>query len=114
MKMKRRKAFMTFDALAGLFLLVALATALAVAATLRQKSAVHLADQRAANALAEQVLLHLQATGQTMDDSSSSISIARSGQHVGKLEWVEVTVRRNGRRASMTGLAPATQPGGSQ
>lgn len=111
---KRSTAFMTFDALAGLFLLVALATALAVAATLRQKSAAHLADQRVANSLAEQVLLHFQFTGQTTDDSSSQISIARSGKRVGKSEWIEVTVLHNSRRASITGLAPTTQPGRPQ
>ncbi len=105
---------MTFDALSGLFLLGALATALAVAATLRQKSIAHLADPRAANSLAEQTLLHLQSTGQLIDDSSASISLAHSGQRVGKQEWVEVTVLQNGRRASITGLAPATQPEGGK
>ena len=110
--MMNRHGLMTFDALAGLFLLAAIATALAVSANLRQKSAVQLTHQRQANAAAQEALGNLQTTGKPqISDSSIEVSVEYTGQRVGKSEWVEVSTACEGRHASIVGLAPTTQPG---
>lgn len=109
--MKRRRGFMTMDALAGLMLLVALATALAVAANMRARNAHLLSDQRKANNAAQEVLANLQSGGEAKSAHESvQISIQRAGKRVADREWVEVKVLREGRHASIVGLAPATQP----
>jgi hypothetical protein len=41
-----------------------------------------------------------------------SVTIERTGQRVGEMEWVEVKVTHDGRHASLVGLARAA--GGSQ
>jgi hypothetical protein len=111
----RRRAFMMADAIAGLTLLATLATLLAVAVTLRAKTATHLVDQRQANNLAQEALANLQSTGDAkMPDDSAEVSVDRTGKRIGDREWVEVKVIHNGRHASIAGLAPATQPGGGR
>ena len=111
----RRRAFMMADAIAGLTLLATLATLLAVAVTMRQKSATHLVDQRQANNLAQEALANLQTTGNAnVSDGSVEISVDRTAKRVGDREWVEVNVVHHGRHASIVGLAPATQPGGGR
>jgi hypothetical protein len=108
----RHRAFMTLDAMAGLFLLASLATALAVAGNMRAKTALRLSDQRKANAAAQEALANLQSGGAAkVADESAKASVRYTGPRLGKSEWVEVTVEREGRHASLTGLAPATQPG---
>src|SRR5262245_44727153 len=110
----RHRAFMTFDALAGIFLLAALATALAVAGNMRAKTAMQLANQRKANAAAQEALSNLQAGSEAkLSDVTAKVTLRYSGKRVGNLEWVEVTVVREGRYASIMGLAPTTQPGGT-
>jgi hypothetical protein len=113
--MKRRRGLMTLDALAGLMLLVALATALAVAANMRAKNAHLLSDQRKANNAVQEALANLQYGGEAKaTDESAEISVQCTGKRVADREWVEVNVVREGRHASIVGLAPATQPAGSQ
>lgn len=109
--MTRRRGLMTIDALAGLMLLVALATALAVAANMRAKNAHLLSDQRKANNAAQEALANLQSGSEAkVADESVEISVQRTGKRVVDREWVEVNVVREGRHASIVGLAPATQP----
>ena len=106
---------MTTDALAGLILLATLATLLAVAVAMRHKSAQHLSDQRRANNAAQEALANLQAGRDAkVADEFAQVSVDRSGKTVGRREWVEVKVVREGRHASIVGLAPATQPGVSE
>ena len=108
----RRRAYMMADALAGLTLLAALGTLLAVAVVMRSKSATHLSDQRRANDAAQEALLNLQSTGDAkVADDSADVHVERTGKRVGGREWVEVKVTCAGRHASIAGLAPATQPG---
>ena len=109
--MNRRRGLMTMDALAGLMLLIALATALAVAANMRARNAHLLSDQRKANNAAQEVLANLQSGGEAkVKDESVQISVQRTGKRVADREWVEVRVVREGRHASIVGLVPATQP----
>ncbi len=109
--MRRRHAFMTFDAIAGLFLLAALATALAVGLNLRDKTTVRLISQRKANTVAQQALARLQAGGEaSIADAPGSVSVQYLGTRVGSHEWVEITAISDGRRGSIVGLAPATRP----
>jgi hypothetical protein len=103
---------MITDAIGGLFLLAALATLLAVAIGVQSKGAKLLLDQRIANNEAQEVLAKLQEGGEAkVSDESANVSVERTGKHVGDKEWVEVKVVREGRHASIVGLAPATQPG---
>jgi hypothetical protein len=104
----RSQGYLLMDALAGLLLLLALTTLLATAVNLRQRNARHLAEQRKALLAAQEVLVNARTTGQpTCTDTFAQVSIARTGQQVGELEWVEVSVEREGRHASLVGLAPA-------
>jgi hypothetical protein len=107
-RISRRRGFMMMDVMAGIFLLTALAGALAVATNLRQRNAQHLADQRAAMRIAQDAL----ATGQAPGNPPAKISIARTGKRVGQREWIEVTVVFNGRHSAIAGLSPAE--GGSR
>jgi hypothetical protein len=102
--MRMRNAFMTMDALAGLFLLAALATALAVAAHSRQRAAENLATQRSALAATQRVIAQLQ-TGQPEQDR---VSIVHTGRRLGSGEWVEVSVEVDGRRVPLLAVTPAT------
>jgi Tfp pilus assembly protein PilX len=106
MKPQRKRAFMTMDALAGLFLLAALATALVVAAHAQQRAAHNLADQRRALAAAQSAIQNLSVNA-PIDDKQASVS--RTGLRVGEKEWVEVTGICNGRRVSLTFLASTVQ-----
>jgi hypothetical protein len=111
----RTSGFLTLDVLAGIFLLMALAITLAVSANLRQRSAQRLAEQRQALAVAQEVLVNLRSSGQSStSDTAAQVSVERTGRRLADLEWVQVTVIREGRRASLLGLAraPATRPAG--
>jgi type II secretory pathway pseudopilin PulG len=111
----RRRGFMMADAIAGLVLLGTLATLLAVAAGMRQKSAQRLSVQRHAQVLAQEALANLQATGTPkVSDDLAHVSVERTGKFVADREWVEVTVTSDGRRSSIVGLAPTTQPEASR
>jgi hypothetical protein len=100
-----RKAFMTMDALAGLFLLAALATALAVAAHSRQRAAENLATQRSALAATQRVIAQLQIGQQPAE---GRVSIVHTGTRLGSGEWVEVSVDVDGRRVPLLAVTPAT------
>ena len=107
----RRRGFMMADAIAGLFLLAALGTLLAVAIGMQSRSANRLLDQRRANNSAIESLANLQSSGEAKaSDQSATVAVERSAKFVAGKEWVEVRVTLNGRHASIVGLAPATQP----
>lgn len=104
----RRRAFMTADALAGVFLLAALTTLLATCVNARQQKSRQFAEQRRALSAAQEVLVNLQTRGQpTCSDPAAKIEIVRSGTRLADCEWVEVSVTRESRRATLSGLAPA-------
>ena len=102
--MKPRRAFMTLDVLAGIFLLAALITLLAGAAKMRHSSARQFAAQRDALNVAQATLERLQTREPIVADGNTSIVATK--QYVAGREWVEVTVIRDGRRASIIGLVP--------
>jgi hypothetical protein len=111
----RTSGFFALDALAGIFLLLALTMVLAVSASLRQRNTQRFAEQRQALAMAQEVLANLRSGGQPVPtDATARVSVERSGRRLADLEWVQVTVVRAGRRASLVGLArgPATRPAG--
>jgi hypothetical protein len=98
---------MMMDALAGLMLLIALATALGVAASMRAKNAQLLVEQRAANNAAQEAMANLQSGGEAkVVDESTEVSVQHTGKLVGDKEWIEISVVRAGRHASIVGLAP--------
>jgi type II secretory pathway pseudopilin PulG len=110
----RRSGFLAMEVLVALLLLLALAIVLAVSAGMRLRTAQRLADQRLALAAAEEVLSNLRSGGSpTSADASARVSISRSGKPLASMEWIQVTVLREGRRATLVGLAPTTQPGGA-
>jgi hypothetical protein len=94
---------MTLDALAGLFLLAALATALVVASRAQQRAAANLSAQRRALAATQRAIDQLQAA----QPAGDGVHIANTGTRVGSLEWVEVGVDIDGHRVQLTALVPA-------
>ena len=102
-----RRGFMLIEVLAGIFLLLALAMALGASVALRARNAQHLSDQRAALAIAQQVL----AEGAAPADSPAQISIQRGDKRIGDRGWIDVNVTLNGRHASLSGLAPVDSGG---
>jgi hypothetical protein len=94
---------MMMDALAGIMLLTALASVLAVSASLRQRNAQHLSDQRAALTIAEQTIQ----SGHPPQGSAAKVAIRPQGKPIAGRQWIEVTVTLNGRRSVLCGLAPA-------
>jgi type II secretory pathway pseudopilin PulG len=107
-----QRGFMLLDAIIGIILLGSLLTVLAVNANLRNRAAVRMASQRAAMQTAEKALADLQRGATTAPaDAADRISVRRTGQRIGAMEWVQVTAFHDGRQASLSGLAPATQPG---
>lgn len=110
-----RSGFILADILLGLMLLAALSTIIAVSLNMRHRSAMNLSRQRAALQTAQQVLLSLTTTAPAPAiEAGTSITISRTGPGVGAMEWVQVTVIHEGRRAQLSGLAPpTTRPGGA-
>jgi type II secretory pathway pseudopilin PulG len=107
----RRRGFMMLDVLIGIILLGALLSVLGISANLRNRAAVRMASQRAAMQLAEMALADLQRGATTAPaEAQDSVVVHRSGQRIGGLEWVQVIASHEGRQASLSGLAPATQP----
>ena len=103
----RHRGMMTLDVLAGIFLLAALATLLAVAINERSRSAGSLFRQRTALSAAQQALAALQQnTAPTGADADVVVSVRRTGRVVGSQEWVEVTAVCDRRSATLVGLAP--------
>jgi len=98
---------MLIEVLAGIFLLLALAMALGASVALRARNAQHLSDQRAALAIAQQVLTE----GVAPVESPAQISIHRGDKRIGNRQWVDVSVTLNGRHASLSGLAPVESGG---
>ena len=104
-----RHGFMAMDTIAGLCLLLALSTVLLYAASLRQRSAQRLGEQRRALEAARMTLTRLQ-THQPDEPENAMIRVVRAGMRVGDMEWAEVTASVGRGRASISGLIPATQP----
>ena len=103
--MRKHRAFLTADVLAGIFLLAAMATALIVAAHVQAKSENSFADQRKANAIAQEVLLNLQTTGKpTTAEAAAKVTVEHTKKVIGDGEWIEVRVEYQNRHASIVGL----------
>lgn len=103
-----RRGMIILDVMAGLFLLAVMATLLAVTINTSSRSAARLRDQREAHQIAQQVLMRLQTRSDLPAESEQTrIEVVRSGHRVGSMEWIDVAVIHHGRRAELTGLAPA-------
>jgi len=105
---RRRAAFLFFDLMIALAVLATLTTLMIVGVDRQRRTSQALSDTRAANRLAERVLLDLQqghkpaaATG------GERVAVARltGGQEISGYSWVSVTVESNGRHATLSGLA---------
>jgi hypothetical protein len=100
------RGYMLIDALAGLVLLVALATVFARAHALQAGTNVRVHDQRRALQDAQTVLMKLQSSpgADAPKIDGAKISVTHLGKRSGSGEWIEVTVVREGRSASLVGL----------
>lgn len=105
----RRTGFLLADVIVGMFILALLTTVLLVSLNLRSKSMRKLESQRAALEQAERVLAGLQSGGVPSELQGSQLAVRRTGKRVGTMEWVEVSISREGRTAAITGLAPTTR-----
>jgi hypothetical protein len=105
---KSKRAFFTTDALVGLIVVAALASALAVTAGQQRRSITRLANSRAAIHLADRAMVSLQ-TSRTLPETSADEGIAVAplpddappGQ-----QWVCVTATVRGRSFELVGLVP--------
>ena len=107
------RGFMLMDLLIGMLLMAALTTVLMVSLHGRTRTAREMAGQRAAMQQAIAVLGALQSgNAPRATQSSEDMKVTRDTARVGSMQWVQVTVRQDGRAASLWGLAPATAPAG--
>lgn len=104
----RYRGILLADLMTGILIMALLATVLLVSLTLRSKSARKLEIQRAAMQQAERALVSLQ-DGQLPQAQDERLSIQRTGKLVGRMEWVEISVKQDGRTALLAGLAPTTR-----
>jgi type II secretory pathway pseudopilin PulG len=106
---------MTFDALAGLILVAALAAALVATAKQQGVADARLAETRAAARLAEAVLLSLQTDQPSPQDETATILVEPDpAPSPPGWSWARVSVQMGTNHAELTGLvrqsAPATRP----
>jgi type II secretory pathway pseudopilin PulG len=107
----RPYGFFTIDALIGLFIIAALASALAVAMGRQRQSVTRFGDSRAAVHLAERALLNLQ-RGRPLPpvDDQTAISVKNlDTPGTGSQVWVEVSATVRGRTQNLIGLVPAAE-----
>lgn len=106
-----RRGFMFMDAVAGLVLITALATALAMSVGRQNRGEQKLADMRTATRIAEQTLAELRLTGKNSAvDGETRLTIQRAegGWQAEGQRWVEIRVRYRGQSAQLVGLAPSS------
>jgi type II secretory pathway pseudopilin PulG len=104
---QRYRGFFILDAIIGMILVTAMATALVVVVSRQSRASRRLAEQRAAVRDAEAVLAQLH-SGElaTKPDRGSKVSIRRlppTGDITG-FEWVEIEIQRGDAQTRMTGL----------
>jgi hypothetical protein len=110
----RQPGFIMIDVLAGLFLLAALASAMAVAMHVRQLAAQKFGDQRQAIEIARETIADLQSHHPIPTESQYpgvKISVAPTTQSSDHLSWRKVTVELNGRQATLEGIADTESAG---
>jgi hypothetical protein len=113
-----RRGIFVPEMLLGLFLIIAVATVTAVMLVRQQRVSQRLAETRAAQRVAESVLLDLQAGRPAqlppeMTASQLDVQPVKDAALVGSSQWVRVEITHDGHRASLMGLVPAgatTQP----
>jgi hypothetical protein len=117
MECRRHHGLMLLDALAGLTLLVALATLVAVMVGKTNTQTRTLADRRAAMVMAETVLTDLQLGrrgewAKQLGDAVHIEPLLTDGRPpaAGKL-WVRIEIQHHGQTASLIGVAPDEAPG---
>jgi hypothetical protein len=97
---------MLIDAIAGLVLLVALATVFARAHYLQAATQARVQNQQRALQDAQTVLMKLQTSADAKAPAidGAKVSVTHLGKHSTGGEWIEVRVEREGRSASLVGL----------
>ena len=106
---RRRAGFFLTDSVVGFLLIGVLGLVLVVGVTTAAKAHRRLADSAAATVAAEQAMALLrdrQPVPQTLNDVAVQVQAAEGGQAVVGHRWVEITATRNGRTATLVGLAP--------
>jgi hypothetical protein len=106
------RGFFTTDALVGLFIVTALAAALAVAAGRQRRAVTRLADSREAVYLAERALVCLQ-SGRSIPSTAADERIgvtALSGAAPAGQRWVRVTTTVRQSTCDLVGLVPGEAP----
>jgi hypothetical protein len=110
--MRPRRGFLFADAMVGLAIVAMLATLLAVAVNRQQRARERLADSRAAERLAEYVLLSLQ-HGQPIPpapaDTTIDIHPATGGIAPAGFAWKIVQTHVHSQAAELIGLTPTRE-----
>ena len=105
----RRRGFFLLDAITGFLVIGVLGLVLVSAITMNTRAHRRLRDAAAATAAAEQVLALLrdgQPAPQSLGGAAVRVRPMEAGEAPRKYRWVEVTVTREGRAATLVGLAP--------
>jgi hypothetical protein len=100
---------MLIDAIAGMVLLVALATVFVRAHHLQSSAELRVQSQQRSLQDAEMVLTKLHASLQTPvpEIEGAKVTVTHLGKGAAGGEWIEVRVERDGRSASLVGLVGA-------
>ncbi len=102
----RRGIFFT-DALIGLIIIAALATAIAVALTQYHRAAGRMSDTRAAERLCERTLADLSVGAKPAPDARVSWKAMQVNDTPVGYVWIEVSARCDQSGAALVGLVPA-------
>ena len=104
-----RRAFFLADAVVGFLLIGAIGLMLVMSVTTASKAHRRLDDSAAAATTAEQVLASLREgrpAPQRIGEANVEVRPAEGGVAVEGHRWVEVTIERNGRTATLIALVP--------
>ncbi|MFI5377858.1 MAG: hypothetical protein ACHRHE_01010 [Tepidisphaerales bacterium] len=104
---RHRRGIFDVDAIVGLIIIAALATAIAVALTQYQRAARRLSDTRAAERLCERTLADLSAGAKPAADARVHWKPVPLKDVPPGYEWVEVSARCETGGATLLGLVPA-------
>jgi hypothetical protein len=107
---KSRRAFIAIDFIVGFALLAFLGTLLVISLSKMHRSSDRMAEDRAMFRDAESALLDLQ-SGKSNEAKDVKFRPIAGDAPAGRA-WVEVTLTRDGREASLAGLVPQSAIGG--
>ncbi len=105
---RRRRGIFVMDAIVGLAIIAAVATAIAVALTQYRKAEQRLSDTRAAVRLCECVMAELSGGSVPVGNGRATWKRLSTEQAPPGYAWIEVVAIHGDGRASVTGLVPVS------